>query len=85
MEVERFEEIMEEDSDDYSSLDDGLFQGLILLRKYLSGATIEAAEHDVIYAADLRELCETDITEEDVLTLRKFGWHVDYESLAHFV
>jgi len=85
MEVERFEEIMEENSDDYASLDDGLFHGLVLLRKYISDATIEAAEHDVIYAVGIEELCKTNITADDVDTLRAFGWHIDYDSLAYFV
>lgn len=65
---------------------DAIFLGLEIMRKYIPEATIEAAEHDIVYATSVDELLEAGITKEDVvLLLGKLNWHIeDYDSFAHF-
>lgn len=83
MDTIRMEEILS--SEDFSEHKaDGVFLGLELMRKYIPTATIEAAEHDMIFSVGIDELCKTDISEEAVMALFNYGWCIEYDSLAHF-
>jgi hypothetical protein len=81
--LERFEEIFDNTESDHKR-QSKIFKGLEIIRKYLPDADIEAAEHDIIYAADVDELIEAGITEDDVKELAKLTWHIDEDALAHF-
>jgi hypothetical protein len=85
MDYERFEELMEEDIPYKDSISDGVIQGILLMRKYVHGTHIEGADHDVIYSIDIDPLIDAGITEEDVRTLNKMGWHVEDGYMRHFV
>jgi len=86
MDTERFKKLMEEDYAYNSSLKVRVFQGLLLMRKYIPTATIESAEHDIVYSVGIEKLVEAGITEEDVKALRDMNWHIEGgEYLAHFV
>lgn len=85
---ERFEElfrITESALNEYEG--DNALLGLLIINKYLPKMGIEAAEHDVIYSADIGSLIEAGITEEDTITLRRLNWMIDEfeEGLACFV
>ncbi len=85
MDRERFDRIF--DNDDYKPYPqkDRIFAGLEIIKKYLPDEDIGAAEHDIVYAADCDELIKAGITEEDAIMLEVLGWHIEEESLAHFV
>lgn len=85
MDYEKFEEIMEEDIPYKEGIDDGVIQGILLMRKYVPDTRIEGADHDVIYSIDIDDLIDAGITEDDVLTLNKMGWHVEDGYMRHFV
>ena len=61
-----------------------IFSGLKIMRKYIKSADVIAAEHDIIYSCGIRELIDARISEQDVMSLRCFGWMIDEECLAHF-
>lgn len=84
MTLERFEEIFDTTESDYTQ-NSKIFKGLDIIRKWLPNADIEAAEHDIVYAADVDELIEAGITEDDVREIAKLAWHIDEGALTHFV
>lgn len=87
MTIERFTELMDGESD-YSKHKDKcrVTAGLIIITKYTGVFGIEGAEHDIVYSVDTERITATDITEEEVITLRELGWFIDekVDSLAHF-
>jgi len=86
MEIERFSEIMEGDSElsKYRGKCTAL-AGLNLIAKYLPESGIEAASHDIIYACGVEELLAAGLTEEDAHELRRMNWMISEDSLAKFV
>jgi hypothetical protein len=88
MTEERFREIF---SADYTGQQEGdtIFQGLKIIEKYISplkSDIIIAAEHDEIFSVDIAELITADISEEDIISLRNFGWRISERGgLSHFV
>ena len=60
--------------------------GLKIIEKYIPGAGIEGAEHDIIYSVDVDEIVKAGITEQDAVLLRELNWMVeDNTYLACFV
>jgi len=55
MTLQEFEEIMESDFESPYTKDD-IFRGLLIIRKYIPFADIEAAEHDEVFCVDTREI-----------------------------
>jgi choline kinase len=83
MTKEEFIEIFEEEEyEEYN-----FFESLLLLKKYTKKDVIEGAEHDIVYGPDIEELIENDISKEEVIQLRRFGWMVSEngEYLSHYV
>lgn len=84
---ERFEELMEGESD-YGQFKDvcRITYGAGIIGRYLPRFGIEAAEHDIVYSVDVDKIVEAGISAEDTETLRILGWFIDEEtdSLAHF-
>ena len=66
---------------------DNALAGLNLISKYLPTKGVEGAGHEVIYSADVSELVEAGITEEDAIQLRTWNWMIDpnWDSLSCFV
>lgn len=86
--IERFKEIMEEDtvgSWDRKGCD--IFNGLKIISRYIPDAfLIVAAEHDIIYSVEVQELLDAGIKETDITQLSELNWHVsEFDSLAHYV
>lgn len=85
MTIERFEEIMNDDSIETIFPDDcNVVVGLNIIRKYIPKAGIEGVEHDVIYSVDVEELVNAGITEEDTTKLREINWMINENCLACF-
>jgi hypothetical protein len=84
---EKFRELMDGDSE-YSNHKGvcRITAGLNIIGKYLPQFGITAAEHDIVYSVDVDQIADTNITEEEVTTLRELGWFIegDIDSLAHF-
>lgn len=85
MDRERFEKIMEGDSNMNKFDGCRALLGLNLIAKYLPKSGIGCASHDIIYACGVDELLEAGITEEDAIMLRDMNWMIDEDSLAKFV
>lgn len=88
MDIEEFKDILEERSYDHEySVEEGceVFKGLLIVTKYLPNVGIEAAEHDQVFSANLKDLIEAGITPEDVIGLARLGWFEEFGSLTHFV
>jgi len=87
MNVDGFLEIMDDEDSGSRLFEKGCnaLTGLLIIQKYLPNRGIEAAGHDIIYSAEVEELVEAGITEEDTVLLRDYNWMVDEESLACFV
>ena len=61
-------------------------KGLLIIQKYLPLKGIEAANHDVIYSANVADLIKAGITEDDAIELRRQNWMTEDDSyLACFV
>lgn len=75
MEIERLEQILEETKSNWKG--DNAFKGLQILAKY-TDEPIGAAEHDIIYSANVDEVLDC-ITEEDAIQLAKLNWMIDSE------
>ena len=85
MTYEEFEEIMESDfSCSKTDRDCSIFLGLLIIREFLPKAGIEAAQHDIVFSVGVDELIEAGITKEKAGDLRRLGWMIDEDSLAHF-
>lgn len=83
MSEERFTEILEKDYPFYEG--DGIWGGLQIIKKYLPESDcIQGAEHDMIFACDVDEICGL-ITEEDAVKLGEFMWSAEDGILCHFV
>ncbi len=94
MTKEKFIEIFDTQEYETGYFEDGIytvkdncFEGLKIIKKYLpNDRVISGANHDIIYSADIDDLIGANITEEDVILLRKNGFMVEDESyLSHFV
>lgn len=84
MTYEKFEELFEETESKWDG--DNAFQGLQIIAKYIKDKDILCgADHDIIYSVDVNELIEAEISEEDVIQLRKFNWMIEGGYLACFV
>lgn len=85
MDIKQFKKIMcdSEIKGISSPIDD--LNGLIIINKYLPRISICGAMHDVIYSCDIFELTAAGITEGDARALKKLGWFIDSDDLAHFV
>ena len=59
--------------------------GLNIIAEYLPERGVEAAEHDMIYSAEVEEIIEAGLTVEDAKKLRDLNWMISEEALAHFV
>lgn len=78
MTEERIIEIFEDDEISTDWEGDNAFQGLLILSKYVDvkqAELIVAAEHDIIYGPTIDKV--PDITEEDVLALKKLNWMLE--------
>ena len=66
---------------------DNVFQGLIIINKYISGnnTIIISAKKDIIYSVDINKIILSGLTEEDAIKLRKLNWMEDSGHLACFV
>jgi hypothetical protein len=88
---ERFLEIMQDDESSFAVdwKGDNAIQGLQIIAKYMDPSVhtlIEGAGRDVIWSVNVEDLVKADITEEDVIALRKLNWVVDDDTyLACFV
>ena len=81
-----FEEIMDKTDSQLSNYkEDNALLGLLIIKKYLPERGVEAAEHDMIYGAEIEELVKAGITEQDVEELAKLNWSIIDDSLACFV
>lgn len=84
---EKFEELMSGESD-YKKYGDlcRITTGAMIVIKYLPKFGIRAAEHDIVYSAEVNKIISTSITEDEVINLRELGWFIDEDtdSLAHF-
>lgn len=91
MTIEEFIEIMADDNDSIKTIigeidEDNVFAGLKILTKYIIGAGIAGADHDIIYSVGIEDIVKAGITKEDVIMLRSLNWMVeDEEYLACFV
>lgn len=89
MDIEKFNDIMNDDDIDGDLLSepgDNALKGLNIIVKYLPNSGIQSASHDIIYAADVDDIVQAGITEEDVVLLRKYNWMIEDEDyLACFV
>lgn len=85
MTEEEFVQIMESEQPDSDSKSD-IFDGLVIMRKYLPNANIAAAEHDEVYGPDIDDLVKAGITEEDAKALRSLNWMIDDDEtcVRHF-
>lgn len=81
MTFEEAEELLEKHDGEYLKNDKCLVKGLLILEKY-KPITSTSAEHDVFHVAEWND----DITEEDVLQLNKYGFHLDsdWEGWSYF-
>lgn len=88
MTEERITEILKDQDIEVSWEGDNFAQGLLIIMKYFNVSEkciVEGADHDVIYSVFISILAESDITEEDVLALRKLNWMEQDGALACFV
>lgn len=87
MTEKRFIELMRDEETDWCG--DNAIQGLMIIAKYIDPSQktiLVGANHDIIYSVNIEELIKKDITEEDVIALRKLNWMVEDNSyLACFV
>ncbi len=84
MYYEQFEEIMSKYVE-ISWEGCNVFLGLEIIRKYLPGAGITAAGHDIIYSVSIDDIIEAGITDGDAIRLRQLNWMTDEEGLACYV
>jgi hypothetical protein len=63
-----------------------IFDGLVIMRKYLPNADIEWAGHEEVAGPDIKDLVKAGITEADILALRSHGWSIDEDetTVTHF-
>jgi hypothetical protein len=79
MTYEQAEKFLEEKEDEYMKGGKKLVKGLLLLEKY-KPIKDTAAQHDIIYVAEFNEK----MTENDILQLYRWGFHLDEDSWAYF-
>lgn len=83
MNIENFKEIMNRKGN-YNSVKDSIFQGLVIMRKYILDADIDAALEYIVYSScGIESLVKRGITEEDTEILRGLRWHIDGNALEH--
>jgi hypothetical protein len=84
MTIERLEEIFE--GDYLAEVEDDVFEGLAILRKY-NPYVVQSCEHDKNYSIQVNDSFLEQITEEDAIKLREFGWFIDSytNGFSHFV
>lgn len=88
MNIEEFEEILNDDDEGVSLLSQkgcNTMKGLLVIIKYLPQAGISSASHDVIYSAGISDLVEAGITKEDAIYLREQNWMIEGGAMACFV
>jgi hypothetical protein len=88
MTVEEFEKIMDDESIKTIIVDIeecSTFAGLKVITKYLPGAGISGADHDIVYSANVSDLIEAGITREDTIKLKELNWMIEDGYLACFV
>jgi hypothetical protein len=86
MDKERFLEILDDSGNDVVMSGDSVFDGLTIVSKYITNKSlIQGADHDIIYSVGINELVNSNITEDDVINLRKMNWIVMDNYLAHYV
>jgi hypothetical protein len=76
MDREKFLKIMDEEAISISEDKDDALAGLNIIAKYKPYA-LHGADHDIIYSAEIDDLIEAGIIEEDVIKLRDLGWMMD--------
>jgi len=65
---------------------DNTLEGLNILSKYTKQDVIAAAEHDIIYSADVDDVLEAGITDDELKRLRALGFMIEESSyFATFV
>jgi len=87
MNREEFIQIMHDDNIEHKKINGcKIFAGLKIITKYLPDEGIGAVGHDIVYSADIEELINAGITEEDVEELNKLDWMIEeeYDCLSHF-
>ena len=87
MTLEKFDEIMHDETIDPKWEGDNTLQGLNLMASYLPDEkyVVAGADHDIVYSVDAQALVDAGITEEDAIKLRMLNWMMQDEYLACFV
>lgn len=87
MEEKKLREIFETTESNLRDLEgDNTLMGLNIIAKYCPKKGVEAAEHDIIYAARIKDVLNAGLTEEDATELAKLNWMIDeYDGFSSFV
>lgn len=87
----RFIEIMNDNSIKKDDLHDNCFKGLKIIRDILdrnektkSDEVVIGAEHDIVISVYVNDIL-SEVTEEDVIKLKKLNWMIEDNNLACFV
>jgi hypothetical protein len=83
MNREEFEKIFDSDCHGIN-VEDCIFRGLEIIRKYIHKADISCAEHDQIWSVDCDSLIEAGISKINIENLCGLGWFIDEDALSHF-
>jgi len=75
----QLEKIFEDDSCLEKYKENTALLGLNILKKYVPTSGVEAAEHDIIYAASIDEVLEAGLTADDAVELRNLNWMLEEE------
>ncbi len=55
------------------------------MRYCIPTASIEGADHDIIYSVDIQDLIEAGMTETQFAILRNFGWDFNDDYMVYYV
>ena len=84
----RLVEIMSDDDIGGSKLHedgDNALKGLLIIDKYMPGVGITWADRGVIYSADVDDLINAGISEDDAVELRSQNWMIEHGKMSVFV
>ena len=82
---ERFEQLMDETESDHD-IPNRELKGFMIMEKYSKGDNVfGGADHDVIFAMDIETLINNGITDEDIILLAKYTFHINDEYLQTYV
>jgi hypothetical protein len=66
-----------------NTINNTIFEGLVILNKYSYSRVIDGAEYKVLYSIRIDEAISNGITKKDLEKLRALNWTTQYET--HFV